>query len=562
MASEKLWHKSYAPGVPYELEYDRTTMSRALSRNAKKFPDNPALIYFGRVISFRELDSLVDRFSKALAGIGIAPGDKVALIMPNVPQMTVAIYACYRTGAVAVPTNPLYTETELEHQLNNSESKAVVTLDLLQPRMSAVRDKTGVGHIIYCHINDYLPFPKKQIFPIAKKAMYRKVQPGDSMHEFVDLMGKYSAGDVEDKSEWDGLAALLFTGGTTGVSKGVMINHSHFSCNAQQFKAYMPALEEGKERVLSIYPYFHSAGNFMLNSMIWCGWAAVLVPRPETDIIVELFGKYRPTGMVGVPTIYTGLLNNKKFSALDFSKIKLFAAGAAPLLKDTIDRLRALTNATILNTYGLTEATCLVAANPYGGVVVPGTIGLPIPDTDAKIVDVETGMNEMPVGESGELVIKAPQVMKGYYKNPEETAQVLKNGWLHTGDIGVFNEAGNITIVDRKKDMIIASGFNIFPNEIDDVLFSHPKILEACTIGVPDEYRGETVKAYVVVRPGDSLTEQEVTDFCKDRLTAYKVPKQIVFIDAIPKSAVGKILRRAMKDLDRELGKSASNSYK
>ena len=555
MAFERFWHKSYAPGVPYEVEFDRTTMPQALRRSAKRFPVYPALIYFGKIITYRELDGLVDRFSKALIGIGIGPGDKVAMIMPNVPQMTVAIYACYRIGAVAVPTNPLYTERELEYQLNNAGAKAAVVLDLLEPRMSAVRPKTGVGPVIYCHINDYLPFPKKQIFPIAKKTMYRKVLPGDRVHEFMDLMEKYSAGGVEDKSKWDGLAALLYTGGTTGVSKGVMINHSHFSCNAQQFKAYMPAFRDGEERVLSIYPYFHSAGNFMLNSMIWCGWTAVLVPRPETDIIVELFGKYQPTGMVGVPTIYTGLLNNKNFCTLDFSKIKLFAAGAAPLLKDTIDRLRALTGATILNTYGLTEATCLVAANPYGGTVVPGTIGLPIPGTDARIVDVETGKKEMPVGESGELVVRAPQVMIGYYKNQDETAQVLHDGWLYTGDIGVFDKEGNITIVDRKKDMIIASGFNIFPNEIDDILFSHPKILEACTIGVPDDYRGETVKAYVVVRPGENLTEQEVVDFCKVRLTAYKVPKKVSFIEAIPKSAVGKILRRAMKDLDRELEK-------
>ena len=553
MAFERFWHKSYSPGVPHEVEFDRVTMPQALRRNAGKFPAYPALIYFGKIISYSELDGMVDRFATALANMGIGPGDRVAMIMPNIPQMTVAIYSCYRLGAVAVPTNPLYTERELEYQLNNAGAKVAVLLDLLEPRMSVVKPNTGIEQVIYCHINDYLPFPKKQIFPMVKKTMYRKVQPGDGVYEFTDLMGKYSAGGVEDKSEWDGLAALLYTGGTTGVSKGVMINHSHFSCNAQQFKAYMPALVEGGERVLSIYPYFHSAGNFMLNSMIWCGWTAVLVPRPETDIIIELFKKYQPTGMVGVPTIYTGLLNDKKFHSLNFSRIKLFAAGAAPLLKDTIDRLHALTDATILNTYGLTEATCLVAANPYGGTVVPGTIGLPIPGTDARIVDVETGRKEMPVGESGELIIKAPQVMTGYYKNHNETAQVLRDGWLYTGDIGMFDAAGNITIVDRKKDMIIASGFNIFPNEIDDILFSHPKILEACTIGVPDDYRGETVKAYVVVRPGETLSEQEVMDFCKERLTAYKVPKKIAFIEAIPKSAVGKILRRGMKDLDREM---------
>jgi long-chain acyl-CoA synthetase len=554
MAFERHWHKSYAPGIPAEIEIEKITLSAALHRSAQRFPDVPAQIFLGKFISYRELDGMVNSFVRTLKDLGVGPGDRVATLMPNIPQMTTTIYATFRLGATVVPTNPLYTERELQYQINDSGAKAVVALDLLAPRLEKIRSGTKLKTVIYCHINDYLPFPKKQLFPLAKKDMYRKFVPADNTYDFLPLIRSFPADAVEEASKWDGLAALLYTGGTTGVSKGAMLNHSNLSGNVQQLRAWVPTLKDGDERILAVFPFFHSAGfTAIQNYCIWSGWTAVLVPRPEPGIITELIKKFKPQIIPGVPTIFTGLLNNPTFRKLDFSKVKGFFAGAAPLTTDTINDLKELTGATIINVYGLTETSPIVTANPYGGAFKPGSVGLPVPNTDARVVDLDTGTRDMPAGQPGELIFKGPQVMQGYYNRPDETAKVLRDGWLYTGDIATMDSDGEISIVDRKKDMIIAGGFNIYPNEIDDVLFLHPKVLEACTIGVHDDYRGETVKAYVVVRPGGTLTEEEVLEHCRKNLTGYKVPKHVYFIDAIPKSAVGKILRREMKDLDAKL---------
>lgn len=560
MPFKRFWHESYDSGVPSMVHFEETTLSRALARNADRFPDHPALMFLGNTIRYRRLDEMVDRLSHALAALGICPGDRVATLLPNIPQATISIYAAFRTGAVVVPTNPLYTERELEYQLNDSGSETVITLDLLLPRLAKIRPRTGIRHIISCHINDYLPFPKKQVFPLLKKDMYRKTDRGEGIHEFTELLAHRSGAKFDDRSNWDELAALLYTGGTTGTSKGVMLHHSNLSSNVQQFRAWFPTIKDGEGSMLAVFPFFHSAGFTAIQNMcIWSGWGAVLVPRPETGIIVDLLKKYRPSFVPGVPTIFVGLLNDPRFRALDFSFVRGFFAGAAPLSTDTIRDLKELTGAMIVNVYGLTETSPLATSNPFQGKIVPGSIGLPLPNTDMRIVDIESGTRDMPVGEAGEVLFRGPQVMKGYYNKQAETDAVLKDGWLHTGDIGTVDAAGNLTIVDRKKDMIIAAGFNIYPNEIDDILMSHPDILEACTIGVPDTYRGETVKAYVALKPGASLSEEEVIAYCRENLAAYKVPRSIVFIDAIPKTTVGKILRRAVRELDerREREKSA-----
>ncbi|MBN1534586.1 MAG: long-chain fatty acid--CoA ligase [Spirochaetes bacterium] len=554
MELQRPWLKGYVPGVPAEVDFEKTTLSAALRRSAQRFPERPALVYLGRTITYRELDAMVDSMARALADIGVRPGDRVAALLPNIPQMTVTIYAVFRMGATIVPTNPLYTEPELQFQLADSGARAAVSLDLLAPRIEKVRPDTKLESVVYCHINDYLPFPKKQLFPLAKKEMYRKVVPSGNTFEFLQLIGRFPSGEVEDRSSWNGLAALLYTGGTTGVSKGAMLSHSNLSSNVQQFSVWFPAMKAGEGSTIAVFPFFHSAGfTAIQNTCIWMGWAAILVPRPEPGIITELVKKYRPDFVPGVPTIFTGLLSNPEFRKLDFSFVKGFFAGAAPLATDTIDDLKKLTGATIINVYGLTETSPLATANPFGGAFKAGTVGLPFPSTDARVVDLEAGTADMPPGQPGELIFRGPQVMQGYYNRPEETAGVLRDGWLYTGDIAVMDGDGEIAIVDRKKDLIIAGGFNIYPNEIDDVLFLHPKVLEACTIGVQDQYRGETVKAYVVARPGEALSEEEVLEHCRRHLTGYKVPRMVRFIDAIPKSAVGKILRREMKELDKKL---------
>lgn len=553
MTGEKLWHKSYAPGVPYEVDIEKVTMAEVLSRTAKKYPDKTAFIYMGKKISYREFERLVNLFARSLVDLGVKKGDKVGFVLPNLPQLVIAIHAAYKLGAVTVMNNPLYTELELQNQLNDSDCKLVIILDLLLPRILKIRANTQIEKIVTCHINDYLPFPVKQLFPFVKKAMYRKIESQKYIYEFMDLIKKYPDSPVDNTSEWDDLAALIYTGGTTGVSKGAMLTHANISSVLQQWKAWFPTLKDGEEVVMGIYPIFHSAGySVSMNMSIFSGWTNILIPRPEPKGIIDALKRYRPSFLPGVPTIYQGLLKEERFRRMDLSFVKGFFAGAAPLPEDTLDQLKQLHGAVIYDVYGATENTAFAVASPFGGRIKRGTVGLPLPNTDIKIMDEETGKIELKTGNTGEICIKGPQVMKGYYKKPEETSKTLKDGWFYTGDIGYIDEDGYISIVDRKKDIIISSGYNIYPIEIDNVLFAHPKILEACIIGVPDEYRGETVKAYIVPKPGESVDEQEIMQFCKQRLAAYKVPKIIEFIDSLPKSAVGKILRRELRDMDRK----------
>ena len=550
---ERIWHKSYAPGVKKTLDYEKLTIPRALTRSAHNFSNHTALNYMGNKITYRELDGLVNRFARALSDLGIEPGDKVAVCLPNIPQVIITNLAILRMGAVAVQNNPLYTERELTYQLNDSGSKIVITLTLLIPRMQSLMSKTRIERIIGCHIHTYLPFPKKQLFPLLKKDMYRKVEPTEEVLVFNDLMGKYSPEHLEDSSQWDKLAALLYTGGTTGVSKGVMLSHANLSYNAQQFAAWFPDIKPGEERLMGNFPVFHIAGFASIQNFItWQAWENIMVPRPEPKINIELIKKYKPTFLPGVPTIFVGLLAEADFRKLDFSEMKGFFSGAAPLAADTIKDLKDLTGATMCEVYGSTETTAMVTITPWGGRIKPGTVGVPVADTDIKIVKVDDSAKELEIGEPGEIAVKGPQIMMGYYNKTEETKEALRDGWFLTGDLGKFDEDGYLTIVDRKKDMIIAGGYNIYPVELDNVLMGHPKILEACTIGIPHAYRGETVKAFIVVKKGEILTAAEVTGYCKENLAAYKIPKIIEFIDELPKSAVGKILRRKLKEMEEK----------
>ncbi len=550
---ERLWHKSYAPGVKKNLDYEKLTIPEALTRSAQNFPGHTALNYMGKRITYPELDKLVNRFARALLDLGIKPGDKVAVCLPNIPQVIIANLAVLRIGAVAVQNNPLYTERELEYQLNDSGSKMMITLTLLIPRIQKIKPRTRIDKIIGCHINTYLPFPKKQLFPFVKKDMYRKVESTGDVLVFDDLIARFSPEPVAEASQWDELAALLYTGGTTGVSKGVMLSHANLSYNAQQFAGWFPDIKPGEERLMGNFPVFHIAGFAAIQNFItYQGWENIMVPRPEPKINIELIRKYKPTFLPGVPTIFVGLLADPDFRKLDFSAMKGFFSGAAPLAANTIKDLKDLTGATMCEVYGSTETTAVVSITPWGGRIKPGTVGVPVADTDIKIVDTDNPDRELATGEPGEIAVKGPQIMMGYYNKPEETKQALRDGWFLTGDIGKFDEDGYLTIVDRKKDMIIAGGYNIYPVELDDVLMGHPKILEACTIGIPHEYRGETVKAFIVPKQGQTLSEEDVIAFCKKNLAAYKVPKIIEFIDELPKSAVGKILRRKLKDIEIE----------
>lgn len=550
---EKAWMKSYAPNIPGTLKYDEITVVHGFERSAKEFPNKDALIFIDAKLSFKKTQSMVNKIANALIDMGVKPGDKVAMLLPNMPQIVAASYAVWKIGAVVVMNNPLYTDHELEYQFNNSESSILFTLDLLGPRMIALKPKTPIKKIIIAHIRDHLGFPKKQLLPIVAKDKHRDIPPTPDVYEWTDLLKKYPDTDPGNRAKFNDLANLQYTGGTTGVSKGVMLSHKNLSCNLQQISAWFPGFKRGELTSLGVLPYFHSFGlTTVMNLNLWQAWTQVLIPRPEPGAILEAVVKHKVNFFPAVPTLYVGLLNHPKINDSNISSIKGCFSGAAPLPVEVIKEFEAKTGAQICEGYGLSETAPVATINPYGGKTVPGSIGLPVPDTELKIVDLEEGTKEMPAGQEGEVCVRGPQVMSGYYKMPDETAKTVRDGWLYTGDIGKMDDNGYFFIVDRKKDMIIAGGYNIYPRDIDEVLFEHPKVLEACAIGVPDKYRGENVKVFVVLKPGETMTENDVVEYCKTKLASYKVPRVVEFIDTLPKSNIGKILRKELRKMELE----------
>ena len=545
MSFTRIWHKNYPAGIPAEIEFEKITMPEVLTRTAKKFPNHTALIFMGTQITYQELESLVNRFAKALLSLGVKKSDKVAMVLPNIPQIVIADFATFRIGAITVMNNPLYTETELSYQLNDSNSTFLVTLDVMFPVAKKLQERTQAKKVILCSLSDYLPPPLKPAFPPAE------VPPQEGVYHFMDLLNAQSDTAVRNVPTLNDLGALIYTGGTTGISKAAMLSHANISFNTQQFRTWFSAGKDGEERMLAIYPFFHAAGwTGMHNTCVYAAWVDILVSRPEPGQILDLIDKFKPTLLPGVSKIFVALLNNEKFVNMDLSFVKAYITGAAPMALDTIEKLKKVRNVPLINVYGLTEITPMGTATPWGGKEKPETVGVPLPSTDLRIVDLDTGKRELKIGEIGEICFKGPQVMTGYYKRPEETALVMDDGWLKTGDVGFMDEDGYVTIVDRKKDVINVSSFNVYPKEIDELLITHPKILEVCTIGVPDAYRGETVKIFIVTKPGQTMTAEEVIDFCKEKLAGYKVPKLVEFIAALPKSVVGKILRRELRDME------------
>jgi long-chain acyl-CoA synthetase len=531
-------------------------MPLALARTARELPDKTALVFIDSKISYRQLNDMANRFANALIDMGVKPGDKVAMLMPNMPQLVAAVYGAWRAGAVVVMNNPLYTDVELAYQFNNSESTFLMAIDLICPRMIALRPKTKIKNLVVAHIRDHLKFPKKQLLPIVAKDKHRNIPPTPNVHEWMDILKKYPATDPKIPIDFDGLACLQYTGGTTGVSKGVMLSHANLSKNVQQIVAWFPGFNKGEITHLGVLPIFHSFGlTCCMNICVWMGWTDVLIPRPEPQAILEAIHKYKVNFFPAVPTMYVGVLNHPEASKFDLTSIKGCFSGAAPLPVEVIKDFEAKTGSQICEGYGLSETSPVVTTNPYGGKTKVGSIGLPVSDTDIKIVDLVDGTKEMPVGEAGEVLVKGPQVTSGYYQMPEETATAIRDGWLYTGDIGTMDAEGYFYIVDRKKDMVIAGGYNIYPREIDEVLFEHPKILEACAVGIPDPYRGETIKAFVVLKPGQTLTEEEVIKHCGEKLAKYKVPRMVEFIGSLPKSMVGKILRKELRAMEMAKGK-------
>jgi long-chain acyl-CoA synthetase len=410
MSFERSWHRSYMPGVPRDMDFDKITMPEALTRTAGRFPDRTALVFMGKKISYRELEALVNRFAGALTAIGIKAGDRVAMLLPNMPQFVIANYAAFRIGAVTVMNNPLSTEEELAYQLNDSDSTVLITLDLRLPLALPLMRKTGIRSIIACHITDYLPFPGNKLFPYIQPALYRKIEPEAGIYEFLALLDKYPDTPAETKARWEEVGALLYTEGTTGVSKGVMLTHANISCNTQQLRAWLPDLEDGTESILSVFPFFHSSGwTGIQNMSILAGWTDILIPHPEPQAIIEMLRKHKPTILPVLPAAYTGLLAREELWKAGLSSVKGFLAGATPLSAAVINKLKALRNVPVINVYGLTEICAIGTATPWGGKEKPGSVGVPLPGTDLRIVDAETGSRELPAGEAGEICFRGPR---------------------------------------------------------------------------------------------------------------------------------------------------------
>lgn len=555
MSNAKPWIASYPPETAPSLEYPRVPLTYFLEESAASYPDSYAIYFMGKRITYRELLQMSYQFANALIKRGVQKGDRVAIMLPNSPQAVISFYGALFAGATVVMTNPLYTERELLHQLNDSGAETIVTLDLLYTRVSSVKPSTPLKRVFITSIGDFLPFLKKMLYPLVQKKQGQtpQVTYGSDVEPFLSALKESAIIAVKpDIDPVHDIALLQYTGGTTGVAKGVMLTHRNLVANAIQCQAVLYKLKKGKERILGALPLFHVYGmTTVMNKGISIAAEIVLVPKYDVKQIFELIDKVKPTLFPGAPTMYIALINHPDLAKHDLSSIEACVSGSAPLPVEVQNRFEELTGGKLVEGYGLTEASPVTHSNPIWGKRITGSIGLPWPDTDCRILDVATG-EEVPLGEIGELAVKGPQVMAGYWNRPEETAAVLKDGWLLTGDMGYMDENGYFYIVDRKKDMIIAGGFNIYPREVEEVLFEHPAIQEAAVIGVPDPYRGETVKAFVVLKQGVQTSEEELEVFCRQKLAAYKIPRQYEFRTELPKTMVGKVLRRQLIEEDKK----------
>jgi len=552
---DKPWIKAYEKGVPETIQYEEICLPDILERTAQKFPQNCALIFQGYHLNYTQFKDMVDRFAACLSDFGIKQGDAVAILLPNTIPCVIAYFAILKIGAIVVMNNPLYTDYELEHQFKDSGAKVLITLDLLANRMISIRSKTHIKQIVYSTIGDYLPFPRNLLFPLVakRKKLAADVKVEQDVYKWKDCIAKHSTSPPTVKIGFNDVAMYQYTGGTTGVSKGVMLTHSNLSKQIQQIAAWLPALKQGEEIILGALPYFHVFGlSVCMNFAVYAGWTQVLVPRPQPQQLLEAIRLFKPTFAPLVPTMYIGMLNHPDLKKTDMSCIKGAFSGSAPLPVEVIHDFEKMTGAVIVEGYGLTETSPVSHVNPFGGVRKVGSIGVPISDTSVRIVSLNDELTDVPVGESGELIIKGPQVMKGYKGMPDETANTIRNGWCYTGDIATMDEDGYFYIVDRKKDMIISGGYNVYPRDIDEVFYQHPKVLEACSIGIPDPKRGENVKVFVVLKEGQTATQEEFIDYCKTKLAAYKLPTEIEFRKELPKSNVGKILRKQLREEDLE----------
>jgi long-chain acyl-CoA synthetase len=547
----KPWTRHYDPDVPASLVYPRVLLQAMLDDAAENHPNSTATIFFNRRRSYRSISDAAWRFANGLRRLGVKTGDRVALVLPNSPQFVIAFYGALRAGATVVPCNPLYTPPELQHQLADSGATVVVVLSRLYPVVKAARPNTAVEHVVVTNIKEEMPPVVRVLFTLAreKKDGHRQPFAGDpgamSMSQALSAPGDpFDAGTTPDD-----IAVLQYTGGTTGVSKGAMLSHRALVANTLQCRAWFTNMRDGVDVAMAAMPFFHVYGLTVVMSLAVQGAAAmILEPQFELERVLKDVQRYKPKLFCGAPRIYNAINNSPLAQKYDLRSIEACVSGSAPLLVETHRRFVELTGASLVEGYGLTEAAPVTHCNPlFGkGKQKVGSIGVPYPDVESKIVDLDTGEQEMAAGEPGELILRGPQLMDGYYNRPDETAQTIRNGWLYTGDIATVDPDGYVSIVDRKKEMIIVSGFNVYPREVEEALATHPAVMDAAAIGVPHPIKGEEVKAFVVLKPGAKATAEDIRAHCEKYLAPFKRPKEIEFRDSLPKTLVGKTLRRQL----------------
>lgn len=551
MYDSKPWLTSYPEEIPAELEFRKEPVQQYLVDAAKNFPEKTAIHFMGKEMTYKELYHEALSFASYLQQIGIAKGDRVAIMLANTPQSVISYFGILMAGGIVVQTNPLYTERELEYQMKDSGAKAIITLDILYPRATKVMPQTDLQHIIVTAIKDYLPFPKNLVYPFIQKKQYGivvNVKHEGNTHLFKEIVKIKPQKLVEYDFDFEEDVALLqYTGGTTGSPKGVMLTHRNLVANASMCTAWLYKSKPGEESVLGIVPFFHVYGMTIIMILsVMQAYKMIILPKFDALTTLKTIQKQRPTLFPGAPTIYIGLLNHPDLKKYDLSSIDSCLSGSAPLPIEVQEEFEGVTGGKLVEGYGLTESSPVTHSNfLWDRERVKGSIGVPWPNTEVRIVSMENG-ELMPVGEIGEIIIKGPQVMKGYWNRPEATEETLQDGWLYTGDLGYMDDKGYFYVVDRKKDMIIAGGFNIYPREIEEVLYEHPDVLEAVAAGIPDPYRGETVKAYVVLKEGSEITPEDLNHYARKYLAAYKAPRLYEFREELPKTAVGKILRRTL----------------
>jgi long-chain acyl-CoA synthetase len=532
MSGKNAWLAHYPEGIKNEVTIPNKPLGQILQETTEKYPDNNALSFYGRKFTYEQLNSLVQTFTSALQRNQVQKGDRVAIMLPNCPQYVVSYYGILTAGAIVTQVNPMSVERELEYILMDSGAETIVVLDALYPRVKSVQALTKLRNIIVVNLQ-----PSGQDFP-----------PDRSFESFLSE----SSGNVLpiQMDPLHDIAVLQYTGGTTGRSKGAMLTHRNVFANVIQcYEFFKEEMELGKERYLTVIPLFHVFGmSSCMNLSIFTGSESIMLPRFELDEVLNTIKNEQPTVFPGVPTMYVAITSHPRSEEYGIKSIRTCNSGSAPMPVELLRSFERKTGSKILEGYGLSEASPTTHCNPPFADRKPGSVGIGVPSTEYKIVDVATGREEVPVGELGEVIIKGPQIMKGYWNMPEETANTLRDGWLYTGDIAKVDEDGYLYIVDRKKDLIIASGFNVYPRDIEEVLYEHPAVQEAVCIGVPDPYRGEDVKAVIVLKAGKTVTEEEIVYYCKQNLAAYKVPRQVEFREQLPKTNVGKILRRALRD--------------